>query len=380
MDEAGSRHVLVGREQVLHTLRTAVDDTVSGRGGLTLLAGEPGVGKTRVAEEICDYSRSRGAAVAWGSCWEGEGAPGFWPWLQVLRALTDTEGNSLLDELGATTEINQLVPDTLALVRQGSGPFTEIGQERFRLFDAVGGLLREMCRSRPVVAVLDDLHWSDAPSLRLLRFLAQDLRSSPILILGAYRDVEVSADHPLAELLGGLTWCRHVPLSGLPQHDVARLVSEVSGIKLTEQAAETLRAATNGNPFFIREIASFLTGRECLFEARASEKSPANVRVPGDVAAVINRRVDRLPPPCVRLLEAAAVLGQEFDLDVLSAILDQPDETSLTQATEAVSSGLLASAPNRFRFRRTSPTANLPWVRRDDLLQGPVATRGRHDH
>lgn len=350
MNEPHRQGILVGREKVLHTLRLAVDDAVHGRGGLTLLAGEPGVGKTRLAEEISDYARSRDAAVAWGCCWEGKGTPGFWPWLQVLRSLARAgDGGSDL----ATTGMSHLVPEMATSMRQALGPLAEIGQERFRLFDAIGGMLRAVCQSQPVVVVLDDLHWSDAPSLRLLRFLTQDLRTSPILFLGAYRDVEVDSDCPLAGLLGEWTWCQHIPLRGLTQHDVIRLVAEVSGIQLNDQAAEAIRLATDGNPFFIREIASFLPSDDCLSGYQEGDLLPAGLTIPGGVTAVVNRRVDRLSCASVRLLEAAAVLGQEFELDTLSAILDQPDETSLTQATEAIHARLLTSvpgAPTRLRF------------------------------
>ncbi|MDQ7806446.1 ATP-binding protein [Amycolatopsis sp. A133] len=190
--EAGNRHVLVGRKQVLHTLRLAVDDAVAGRGGLTLLSGEPGVGKTRLAEEICGYVRSREVTVAWGSCWEGEGAPGFWPWLQILRVVAPGgERGDLPGDVGsATAEPGGTLPGKSA-VRRVPAPLVEVGQERFRLFDTITGLLRTACRSRPLVAVLDDLHWSDAPSLRLLRFLARNLGTLPMLVLGTYRDVEM---------------------------------------------------------------------------------------------------------------------------------------------------------------------------------------------
>ncbi len=393
MNAAHGRGVLVGRENVLRTLRQATDDAMAGRGGLVLLAGEPGVGKTRTAEEISDYARSRGAVVAWGNCWEGEGTPGFWPWLQVLRSLTRSgEDSAPLRDLDAVTaEMSQPLPETMSSaaavtsvnsVRQALGPLVDVGQERFRLFDAIGGVLRTVCRSTPVVVVLDDLHWSDAPSLRLLRFLAQDLRTFPVLILGAYRDVEVDQDCPLARLLGKLTWCQHVPLRGLTQQDVTRLVAEVSGVRLSEQAAETVRAATDGNPFFIRELASFLPGQDHL----SGDLPPADLTVPGGLTAVINRRVDRLSPPCVRLLEAAAVLGQEFDLDVLSAVLDQPDEVSSTLATDAIRARLLTSVPGmptRLRFvhalvRQTLHSGLHPTRRVDLHARAAEAIERRH--
>lgn len=382
MDIVDNQRVLVGRDQVLQSLQLTVEAAVAGRGGLTLLAGEPGVGKTRLAEEIGDYARSRGAIVAWGCCWEGEGAPGFWPWLQVLRSLTSRgEGDLLLGELDtADTGLSQLLPEQAATVRQAPGPLAEVGQERFRLFDAIGGVLRAAAKRQPVVAVLDDLHWSDAPSLRLLRFLAQDLRTSPVLILGAYRDVEVGPDHPLGALLGELTWCQHIPLRGLAQHDVARLVAAVSDVRLGKRAAATLRAATAGNPFFIREIAGLLRSEESLSDHRVGDHMPAELTVPGGVSAVINRRVGRLSPSCNRLLDAAAVLGQEFDLCVLSAVLDQSDEMTLTHATEAIRTRLLTMVPGvpaRVRFVhalvRQTLYAGLCPARRVELHAGTAA-------
>ncbi|OLF14664.1 ATP-binding protein [Actinophytocola xanthii] len=377
----------MGREHVLHTLRLAVDDAVAGRGGLTVLAGEPGVGKTRLAEETWDYARSRRAAVAWGSCWEGEGVPGFWPWSQVLRSLTDGDRNPIVDDLAvAADEMNHLVSEVTTVVRHSPGPLATAGQERFRLFDQVARLLRECCRSRPVVVVLDDLHWSDASSLRLLRFVAQDLRTSPILILGAYRDVEIDADHPMAELLGEQTWCQHLRVGGLSQQDVGQLVAEISGLKLSDSAAETVRAATGGNPFFVRELAGLLADREGLFDGPMVNGLPASLAVPGGVTAVINRRIQRLSHPCRQMLEVAAVLGLDFDLEVLSAVLERPEEATAAQAAEAVRARVLVRelwAPARFRFvhallRQTLYSRLAPGRRVDLHARAARAVERRH--
>jgi tetratricopeptide (TPR) repeat protein len=387
MDGAGNRRVLVGREHVLHTLRLAVDDALTGRGGLTLLAGEPGVGKTRLVEETCDYARSRRAVVAWGSCWEGEGVPGFWPWSQVLRSLTDADRNPIVDDVAAAAlEMNQLVAEATTVVRHSPGPLTTAGQERFRLFDEVARLLRACCRSRPLVVVLDDLHWSDASSLRLLRFLAQDLRTSPILILGAYRDMEIDAGHPMAELLGEQTWCQHLRVGGLAQQDVGRLVAEISGLKLGDSAAEMLRAATGGNPFFVRELAGLLADREGLFDGPMVDGLPASLAVPGGVTAVLNRRIDRLSRPCQEVLEVAAVLGLDFDLDVLSAVLERSEEASSTLAAEAERARVLVRepwAPARFRFvhallRQTLYSRVAPGRRVDLHARAAQAVERRH--
>jgi predicted ATPase len=179
--------MLVGRRLATNALRSAVDAAVGGAGGVVLLAGEAGMGKTALAAEAAAYARTRGAAAVWGTCWEGDGAPGFWPWIQVVRALVPEggdEGEAVLAELTGVTE------------ERGGG----LGDEsaiRFRTYDLTATYLRSRAAQGPLVVILDDLHWADVSSLRLLVFLARQLHDAAALVIGTYRDVEVTAgDHP----------------------------------------------------------------------------------------------------------------------------------------------------------------------------------------
>ena len=186
--------MLVGRRLAIGALRSAVDAAVGGAGGVVLLAGEAGMGKTALASEAAAYAKARGAEAVWGTCWEGDGAPGFWPWIQVMRALAadaDGSGEAVLAGLtGVSAERGGGLGDESAI--------------RFRTYDLAATYLRSRAAQRPLVVVLDDLHWADVSSLRLLVFLARQLHDAAALVIGTYRDVEVTAgDHPARPLLAG---------------------------------------------------------------------------------------------------------------------------------------------------------------------------------
>jgi predicted ATPase len=166
--------MLVGRRLAVGALRSAVDAAVGGAGGVVLLAGEAGMGKTALASEAVAYAKARGATAVWGTCWEGGGAPGFWPWIQVVRALAAEghgTGEAVLAELtGVSAERGGSLGDESAV--------------RFRTYDLAAAYLRSRPARRPLVVVVDDLHWADVSSLRLLVFLARQLHDAAALVIG----------------------------------------------------------------------------------------------------------------------------------------------------------------------------------------------------
>ena len=199
--------VFVGRERELAQLRGALDEALSGHGRLLLLVGEPGIGKTRTAEELSTYARLRGARVLWGGCYEGEGAPAYWPWIQAIRAYVhERDPDALRAEMGSgAADVAQIVSELRErLPGLPAPPPLEPQQARFRLFEGITAFLTNAARGRPLVLVLDNLHWADEPSLLLLQFLARELRTARLLVVGTYRDVELGRQHPLARALGEL--------------------------------------------------------------------------------------------------------------------------------------------------------------------------------
>jgi eukaryotic-like serine/threonine-protein kinase len=199
--ERGGEGVFVGREHELAELLAGLDDAIAGRGRLFLVAGEPGIGKSRLAEELVRHARRRGVRVLVGRCWEAGGAPTYWPWMQALRAhVRDQAADELREELGAAAgDLAQILPEIRELVGDVPSPAPRDPEgARFRLFDEAAAFLRRASQGQPLVIVLDDLNVADTPSLLLLRFVAGELSEMRILLVCAYRDVDITPGDPLA--------------------------------------------------------------------------------------------------------------------------------------------------------------------------------------
>ena len=195
-DRLRAAPALVGRDGELAELLAGLDAAAGGSGRLFLLAGDPGIGKSRLAGEAAARARDRGVTVAWGRCWEAGGAPAYWPWVQALRTLVrGVDSEQLRAQLGAGAPfVAQIVAEVAELLPDVRPPLP-MGAEgaRFRLFDAVAGFLRNAGAGQPLMLVLDDLHAADAPSILLLRFAARELGEARVVVLGAYRDIELTA-------------------------------------------------------------------------------------------------------------------------------------------------------------------------------------------
>jgi eukaryotic-like serine/threonine-protein kinase len=344
--------VFVGRERELEQLREAVDGALAGRGSLQLLVGEPGIGKTRAAEEVATYAQLSGARVYWGRCREDEGAPAYWPWVQAIRSYArDADPVALAWQLGAAAaEVAQLIPEVAEKldVEPATGGDTE--EARFRLFDSVTSLLLAVARDRPLVIVLDDLHWADEPSLLLLRFAARELASSGLLILGTYRDVELGRHHPLARVLGeisGLEGSARIPLKGLSVAAVERYIEMTAGAAAPLGLPETVQQRTDGNPFFVGEVVRLLASEGRL----TGDGAVSELHIPEGVREVVGRRLDRLSEETNEALRIAAVVGRDFEAELVDRLVDLSPEQLMTAANEAVAERLVSDrGDGRFSF------------------------------
>ena len=346
--EAGSD--FVGRSERLRRLEAACARTEAGSGGIRFIVGEPGIGKTRLAEELTRRPVARDFQVFFGRCHEGDGAPVYWLWLQVLRdAVASIEdGDRLRSLIGSgASDLAELVPE-LALrlgdVPQSAGPEGE--QARFRLFDSATRFLCALARERPVLLVLDDLHWADASSLGLLRFLAGELGRTRLLVVGTYRDVDVRRGHPLSALLGALARderCERIPLGGFDDVEIRTFVEGLTTQVPTPSLIEAMREMTEGNPFFLREIVHLLADAGGIGEADGAALD--SLRLPQGVRDAIGRRLDVLSLESNEVLRAASVIGRSFRLALLATMVEDTlsagREELLELLAEALDAGII---------------------------------------
>jgi tetratricopeptide (TPR) repeat protein len=345
----------VGRESVLARLESALGDALAGRGVVVFVTGEAGIGKTRTAEELARRAMRRGAEVLWGRCTEGEGAPALWPWVQIVRAaIASRSPEALREQLGArAAEIAAVVPEIRErLPDLDPPPRLDAEQERFRFADGLARFIVRASAVQPIVLVLEDLHWADASSLRILRFLAPELAGSRILLLGTHRDTSESSARELDETLVELARLPHaypsLELTGLSQVEVAQLVAIAAGGRPDLELAAAIHARTEGNPFFVRELV-----RLAAAEGAPLEESAWRGVIPASVRAVVRQRVSALSGAARELLSVAAVIGRDAPLPLLAAALGQDEESLLLALEEVEASGLLAEHPEDpecFRF------------------------------
>ncbi len=271
----------VGRERELETLRTGLDDVIHGQGRLVLLVGEPGIGKSRLAEEALRVAHQRRARVLVGRCWEAGGAPAYWPWVQALRSYVHECPHELLRaHLGpGAADVAQLLPELRELLPDlPEPPEPDSEGARLRLFDAVAVLLKNIARDQPLVLFFDDLHAADEPSLLLLRFLARELVRARVLVVVAYRDVDPTLRDPLRTTLSELVRepvTSRISLGGLGHDDIADYISMVASVEPEARAVAEIHAETAGNPFFVGEIVRLLAAQGRLGVAEDSVEIPS---------------------------------------------------------------------------------------------------------
>ena len=349
-DAEGRESSFVGRGREMEELRGTVGEALAGRGRLVMLAGQPGIGKTRTAQELAAVAEQQGARVLWGWCYEGEGAPPYWPWVQLIRPyVSQTNPEQLRSEMGpGASDIAGIVPEVRSkLPDLEPVPSLEPEQARFRLFDSVASFLNRVSEAQPLVLVMDDLHWADRSSLLLLQFLARQLGASRILVVGCYRDVELSREHPLSETLAQLSrepTFQRMLLRGLSYEDTGQFIEAMAGIRPFQKLTETIYAHTEGNPFFMREVVKLLVEEGQLTAEEVG--GPQGVRVPEGVGEVIGQRLKRLSDLCNRTLTVASVIGRKFQMRHLTRLFDDLSEDRLLDVLEeALSARVIEELP-----------------------------------
>ncbi|HUA33591.1 MAG TPA: AAA family ATPase [Candidatus Binataceae bacterium] len=332
----------IGRARELAELRAGLDDAIEGRGRVFLLAGEPGIGKTRLAEELARHAVKRGIQVLWGRCWEGGGAPAYWPLIQIVRGCFEGRDAGQVEVLlgAGTREISQLVPEFRSTRQSTDEPRTASDPQaaRFRLFGSVATLLKNVARIAPLLVIIEDLHDADQPSLELLRFIARETKGARIVIVGSFREAEVRQSPELGKLVGDLIReALTIPLSGLSQNEIGQFIERSSGHRANEPLVAELYKATNGNPLYVDGIVRLLIAEGM------GDRAASGFEIPLGVREAIRRRLAMLPEKANAALSIASIIGNDFDPRLLERVSGSSAPQLAEQLEEAARIGIVTS-------------------------------------
>ena len=356
--------LFVGRESDRRRLGELWEDAAAGARQAVFVAGEPGVGKTRLAVELARTVHAHGGVVLYGRCDEELG-DAYQPFAQALRHYVT---HCWLEDLAVHVEqhgsdLGRLVPELGRRIPNLPAPdAVEPELSRVRLFEAVGSLLASASQEAPVLLVLDDLHWAARPTLLMLRHLLRDTSPAALLVIATFRDTELAATDPLVETLGemrGRALVEQLTLSGLDEQATTAFVEAVAGHRLDPEAvalARAVHAQTDGNPFFVGEVLRHLrdTGAVNRREGTWSVKlSLDEIPLPAGVRYTVSGRLTHLSVPARQTLAVASIVGREFGLDLLERVGTLDADELLDAIDECVRARLVhevGGAPGRCAF------------------------------
>jgi DNA-binding CsgD family transcriptional regulator len=346
MNQSPATNQIFGRQRELTQLTQILDDAIASSTQLTLLVGEPGIGKTRLVEELAEIATGKNVTVAWGACLDGGGAPPHWPWIQILESLNrQLEGGIAALQSASIEKLAPLLPE-LGLETPTSGKTTNPTNqtdEEFGIGRAIREVISRTASQNPLLLIIEDVHWSDEASLATINLLANSIRDLPILILITYRDTDVSRTHALASILPSLTRAPNatrIPIVGLESDDIGTMLTELAGDSAEEIQANDIATRTGGNPFFIREIAAALEN--------SKDNDSADTTIPEGIREAIGRRLTNLTSESLEILRVGSLVGRTFDAAIISEILDQGSTDKIAEDCEGlVELGILVESPTR---------------------------------
>jgi DNA-binding winged helix-turn-helix (wHTH) protein/tetratricopeptide (TPR) repeat protein len=353
----------VGREADLAQIQDVWQRAKDGRHQLLLVAGEPGIGKTRLLLEFARNRAAEGTTVLMGYCDEENLVP-YQPFVECLnwyfRHCPEVELRGQLVTIGGGGELAAFVPELRNRIPDLPSPLPMDPEgQRYRLFEAVAGMLAAASRARPMLLLFDDLHWADRPTLLLLRHVMRSASMASFAIVVTYRESELDRTHPLAEMLITLRRERGITrlaLRGLKITHVKALVNSIVGPNAPSQLSQVVMDSTDGNPFFATEMLQHL--KETGAIARVTGMTGRTIEI-GDlglsegIKEVIGQRLSRLSEACNLLLSIASVIGREFDATLLEAIADLPSSEPLDAIEDAIRAQLVSESQEvsgRFEF------------------------------
>lgn len=355
------RTPFVGREAEMAELTPLLDRLAEGRGAFVLLAGEPGVGKTRLARELAAKAAARGVLAVTGSSYEVQGATPYAPLVEALQAATRAISAERPSAAGsAAPAVARLLPDSQLASTDVSLPLKlPAEQERPYLFNQLREFLERLATTQPLILVLEDLHWADESTTLLLVQMARWLDEMPVVVLATYREAELGPNHPFARALETLIrerLARQLTLKSLARDGVAMMLGALSGTAPPPAIVDAVHHRTEGNPFFIEELFKHVAEEGRLFAEPGSwraDADAADLGVPERVRLVIERRLRRLNENTRSVLTLAAVIGPAFSYKLLEALRTVEGEELLNAIDEAECARLIVPAPDARDARYT---------------------------
>ncbi len=359
----GGRTPFVGRQKERAELSRRLDQLPSGSGALVLIGGEPGIGKTRLAEETAAEANRKDFRTLVGRCYDVDAPPPYLPFVEILEAASrEVDKETFRMALGESAgEIAKVMPQ-LRNLYDDIPPSLDLPpeQERRYLFNSIVEFVRRASSTRPLVVLLDDLQWADESSLSLLRTVAQHLKDIPVLLIGTYRNVELDVHRPLSRALDDLLRQRlaqRINLKRLDEESVQAMLERLSGKPPPERLVRVIYEETDGNAFFVEEVFRHLIENHRLFDDEGQwvgEVEIGEIEVPESVRLVIGRRLEGLHDQSRKALAAAAIIGRTFDYQQLEALEEVgPDELldAIEEAQRLTLVEPLSSSPNETRFQ-----------------------------
>jgi DNA-binding winged helix-turn-helix (wHTH) protein/tetratricopeptide (TPR) repeat protein len=351
----------VGRDAELLQLQDAWQRAKDGRRQLLLVAGEPGIGKTRLSLEFARRRGAEGSTVLIG-CSDEENLVPYQPFVETLawylRHCADGELRAHLEAIGGGSELTSLVPELRSRVPDlPPPPAVDPEGQRYRLFETVAAMVAVASRARPMLLVFDDLHWADKATLLLLRHLVRSARTARFAIVATYRESELGRTHPLAEMLTTLRpepGVTRLVLHGLDLSQVGALVNSIAGPNAPSQLSRIVMDSTDGNPFFATEMLRHLKESGAIDRLGARATAVTDPGLSEGIKEVIGRRLSRLSDACNRVLGIASIIGREFDPALLDAVADLPEHELLDGLEEALRAQLVTDSRDvngRLAFR-----------------------------
>ena len=342
----GPASSLVGRARELHELEQALDEIVAGDHGTVFVGGPPGIGKTSLVAALSARANQTGSRALYGRC-DPEPTGNYQPFVEALSSYLREAPASLFENWhdSLAGELVRLLPELTGRLPAPVGGDGSSDTDRFRLFEAVVELFRRA--DEPVLLVLDDLHWANAPTLLLVRHLARHADPGRLMIVGTFRDTDVAPGHPLAELVVRLDsdgLARRLNLGALDLETVEALLQADAPAEVLAAIlpfVDVVHEVTRGNPFFVKELVRELTERH----ADVLDADTLRAIAPLGVGDVVTQRLSRLSTVASTALRAASVIGQEFTLDLLASASGLDDDALLDAVEEALGARLVEERP-----------------------------------